>query len=425
MKVRKLIYDLLNDVYKNKAYANIALNLVIKENEIHSLDRAFLTNVFYGVLQNTLLLDYYIKKYTEGKKVDSKMKTLLKMSYYQMYFMDKIPDYAIINEAVEIAKSDLGIQASKFANAVLRSMQKTKLVVEKNDFISLDEYYSVLYSIPLWLFKMVSKHYGENVALNWAKKSKEIPAVALRYNKMKATQDKLLENSAFIKSMISSYGLIYKGNIPVKDTQEFKNGLVSIQDESGQLVAPFLEVKENQKILDMCAAPGSKTMHIAELTNDKCEIVAVDLYPHRLSLIKQSMMRLGIKNIKLLCHDSTKLSEKYPDNYFDRILLDAPCSGFGVIKRKPDIIIQAKQESLDGLIKLQRNLIDEAVKLLAESGILVYSTCTLNNKENEKQIEYLLNKHKNMHLLEQKLILPDVYDCDGFFMAKLIKGEEK
>lgn len=425
MKVRKLIYDLLNDVYKNKAYANIALNLVIKENEIHSLDRAFLTNVFYGVLQNTLFLDYCVKEYTKGKKVDGNMKTLLKMSYYQMYFMDKIPDYAIINEAVEIAKSDLGIQASRFANAVLRSMQKSKILINKDDFSSLDEYYSVLYSIPLWLFKMVSKHYGKSVALSWAKKSKEIPMVSLRYNKMKTTQNELLKNDIFKKSLISDYGLIYKGNIPVKDTKEFKNGLLSIQDESGQLIAPFLEVKSNQKILDMCAAPGSKTMHIAELTNDKSELVAVDLYPHRLSLIKQSMIRLGIKNVKLLCHDSTKLSEKYSCNYFDRILLDAPCSGFGVIKRKPDIIIQAKQESLDGLIDLQRKLIDEAVKLLAESGILVYSTCTLNIKENEKQIEYLLDKHKNMHLLKQQIILPDEYDCDGFFMAKLVKGEVK
>jgi 16S rRNA (cytosine967-C5)-methyltransferase len=214
---------------------------------------------------------------------------------------------------------------------------------------------------------------------------------------------------------------MFVGSDSVFETSEYKAGLISPQDESGQLVAPQLDPKPGDYILDMCAAPGSKTMHLAELAQDKAKIIAIDLYPHRVKMIEASKKRLQIKGVSALELDALTLKNTFKEQEFDKILLDAPCSGYGVIQRKPDILLNTKQENLDQLIKLQQGLIDQALVMLKKGGTFVYSTCTLNRKENDLQVAYALSKDSNLKLISSRQILPSEYQSDGFFYAKFIK----
>ena len=421
MNLRLVAYQVLNQVFIDKSYSNIALNQALLESDLTPVDKRLVTNIVYGVIQNHLLLDHYVKILVDNKFIKPKLKTILKMSYYQLHFLDKLPAYAIVNEAVELAKAELGINTSKFVNAIVRKMTTNKLELNPQDFKDQEEYLALLYSIPLWLFKMISKQYGLDEAIAWAKLSKVAPNVACRVNTVLTTKNKILENKNFITGELAKDAVIYIGNDSVFETAEYINGLISPQDESGQLVAPLLNPKPNDLILDMCAAPGSKTMHLAELSNDQAKITAIDLYPHRVKMIEASKKRLKLKGVKTLELDALTIKNTFKDQEFDKILLDAPCSGYGVIQRKPDILINTKQENLDQLIKLQQQLIDAAMSVLKKGGTFVYSTCTLNKKENDKQAEYILAKDQTMKLIKTQQILPSTHQTDGFFYAQFIK----
>lgn len=421
MNLRLVAYGILNKVFLDKAYSNIALNQALLESGLIDLDKRLVTNIVYGVIQNSILLDYFVKKLVDDKKINPKMRTILKMSYYQLYYLDKLPSYAVVNDGVQIAKQDLGMQSSKFANAILRKMVNTRVELIKEDFKDLDEYYATLYSIPVWLFKMIKKQYGEAEALAWAEISKLPPFVSCRVNTILSSVKQILENKNFIKGNVAETAVMFTGSDSVFETSEYKAGLISPQDESGQLVAPQLDPKPGDYILDMCAAPGSKTMHLAELAQDRAKIIAIDLYPHRVKMIEASKKRLQIKGVSALELDALTLKDTFKDQEFDKILLDAPCSGYGVIQRKPDILLNTKQENLDQLIKLQQGLIDQALVMLKKGGTFVYSTCTLNRKENDLQVAYALSKDSNLKLVSSRQILPSEYQSDGFFYAKFIK----
>jgi 16S rRNA (cytosine967-C5)-methyltransferase len=421
MNLRLVAYQVLNQVFLNKAYSNIALNQALLESDLKLVDKRLVTNIVYGVIQNHLLLDHYIKILTDGKPLKPKLKTILKMSYYQFYFLEKIPAYAIVNEAVEIAKLEFGINTAKFVNAILRKMALNKLELNQKDFADEESYLALLYSIPLWLFKMLNKQYGNAATIAWAKLSKVTPSVACRVNTLLTTREQILKNHDFQTGSIAAHSVIYVGANSVFETKEYQQGLISPQDESGQLIAPLLDPKPGELILDMCAAPGSKTMHLAELAHDQAQIYAIDLYPHRVKMIEASKHRLKIKGVKTFEMDALTLKNTFTGLEFDKILLDAPCSGYGVVQRKPDILINTKQDNLDQLIKLQQQLIDQAVAVLKKGGTFVYSTCTLNKKENDNQVDYLLKKEKGLKLIETRQILPSDYLTDGFFYAQFIK----
>lgn len=419
--LRTIAYQVLNQVFLDKAYSNIALNQALLESDLKPIDKRLVTTIVYGVIQNHLLLDYFIKKLVDNKPLKPKLKTILKMSYYQLHFLDKLPAYAIVNEAVELAKAELGINTAKFVNAILRKMTENKLEINRADFKDEEQYLALKYSIPEWLFKMISKQYGLEQAHSWAKLSKNPPSVACRVNTLITSKSKVLENKNFISGELAADSVIYTGADSVFETKEYAQGLISPQDESGQLVAPLLDPRPNDTVLDMCAAPGSKTMHIAELAKDKAKIIAVDLYPHRVKMIEASKKRLRIKSVEAKEMDALTLKNSFKDQEFDKILLDAPCSGYGVIQRKPDILINTKQENLDQLIDLQKQLIKQALSLLKKGGTLVYSTCTLNKKENDKQAEYILASDSSIKLVETKQIMPSSHHTDGFYYAKFIK----
>lgn len=421
MQARKLAYSILNSVYKDKGFVNLLLNNALNESNLKPNDKGLVTNIVYGVLQNSMYLDYVIRHYCVDKKVDARMRTLLKCAFYQMYFMDKIPNYALVNETVEIAKSELGLQASKFANAVLNNAIRNPFTLKQSDFKDELSYLCMKYSHPEWLIRMIGKHYGMDKAMSYMKSNVTPPPLSLRVNTLKTSVEEILKVPYFKKGNLSPVGLFYTGDEPIGNVKEFLEGLVTVQDESGQMVAEIMDPKENCSILDMCAAPGSKTFHMASKINNKGKIIAIDLYEHRIQLLKNQIKRLGATSVIPVCYDSTKLLEKYQEESFDYVLLDAPCSGYGVVRRKPDLLVNIDQKDLDGILSLQKELIDVAVKLVKNQGTLVYSTCTLNKKENESQVEYLLNKYPNFKVVEQRVIFPDEFDSDGFFICKLVR----
>lgn len=415
MKARWKAYKILKDICLDKRYSNLALKEEM--DDLSDLDKGFVTNIVYGTLQNYKYLRYMWEHYPNEFPCDE-IAILIDMSVYQIFFLDKVPDYAIVNEAVDISKRIYEGKFESFVNAILHNVLRNgKRVIGGNE----KDRISIKYSFPLWLIKMWCKQYGEENTIKICESLNRIPEQIARVNRLKITPEEVMENNPnFTKGHISPDALVYKqGNIA--GSEEFVKGLVTIQDESAQLVSLLLDAQPEDTILDMCAAPGSKTTHIGSMMKNRGYLMALDIHEHRVELIKKTARRMGIINIEAICADATQLEDVFEENAFDKILLDAPCSGYGVIARKSDIKYHMKSTDMDSCISIQKQLLDSAVKYLRVDGILVYSTCTLNKKENEKQIEAFLKHHKNFELCEERTIFPYEYNSDGFYMAKLRK----
>lgn len=410
-------YRILNQYFEDESFLNIALNEKLKKSELKREDKDLCTTIVYGTIQNLLAIQYQLQPYIKGKRVKKKIKTLLYLSLYQLMYLDKIPEYAVINEAVNIAKKQ-GYQTSKFVNAVLRNFVRN----ERRSLEDLDELerISIETSHPLWMVKMFNKQYGLEKTKKICLEDNTPPTRSGRVNTLKASKEELLKEGCFKEGTLSKDALLYdKGNLAL--TSYFKEGKVTIQDESSQLVARLLDPQKTDYVLDMCSAPGSKTTHLSALMENQGKIEAYDLYEHKVKLVEYNLRRLGVKNVHIQAGDSTKLKEVYPKKTFDRILLDAPCSGFGVLKRKPEIKYH-DSSIMDGLVSLQALLLENAYYLLKNDGTMVYSTCTINKKENELMIQKFIEKHPDMEVVKQRTILNYEYHTDGFFMCKMKKG---
>ena len=390
--IRYYIYKCLYNIYVNKAFSNIEIDHTIRENNINELDAKLLTNIVYGTLSHNKLLNWEISKLSE-KEPKEQAKIILLMSLYQMRYLDRIPHFAILNEAVSIAKKEGGDAMGKFVNAVLRESQRQNLEFSKEVCKDEYEYLSIKYNTPVWVVKMWEAHYGKAKTLSLLEDSIKEPPVSFRVNIHKTNkEDVLANNEGFVSGKLAANSLTYNGDSPITQLSEFKEGLISVQDESSQYVVEVLDPKENEKVLDMCAAPGSKTQYICELMNT------------------------------CVCFDSTKLSSKEKlVGSFDKVLLDAPCLGLGVIRRKPDIALDLQSNKLDEITSLQKQLLEQAYLMLKDGGTLVYSTCSINKKENDSQVMEFLGKHKDMKRVFEKQIFPDEYNSDGFYICKMIK----
>jgi len=437
INARSLAYEVLFTIIQEDGYSNITLNKYFNQYKVEEQDKRFISEVVYGTIKNKLYLEHILKSYSKGR-VKPKIKIILLMSIYQLLYMDKTPNFAIIDEAVKLSKKIVGNITGKFVNGILRNIERNAKNLElkyKNE----TEQFCVENSCPKELFDILDKQYGkekaQSIVVSFNQKSKN----SIRYNPLKTTKSDLVEKlgSAVSESEICEDSLILnKLNI---DNSLFANGYYIIQDEASALVASSigLPIDKKYKILDTCAAPGGKSLHIASKYFNS-SLVSCDKYIHKLKLIEDNTAKLGISNIEIKEQDATINNSSFNDK-FDIVICDVPCSGIGVIKNKPEIKYKITNSYVEEISKLQYQILNNSKKYVKNDGILMYSTCTIDKRENIENINKFLKENKNFRLENISLnnsivkasengvleILPDEYSCDGFFIAKLRKMEAK
>ena len=418
---RKVAIDALLKVNNDLAYSNITLNNILKNTNLSADDRAFATAIFYGVLDRRITLDYVLNSLikTSLNKVDDFTKEVLRVGLYQIMFMDKVPDSAAVNEAVKIIKASKKRHNSGFVNAVLRSaIRSDKLLPDGNSASDL----SVRYSCPEWIIESFIKDYSLDTAVSLLEETVKPTPTYFRVNTLKITTDKLLSELENIgvsaKRTDEADAIEILSGFAIENNKLYKDGLFHVQDLSSQRCARLLGAKKGERVLDICAAPGGKSFTTALLMENIGEIVSCDLYEKRTNLISGGAKRLGINIIKPHTADATIFSEKL--GKFDAVLCDVPCSGLGIIRRKPDIKYKSVT-SFSELESIQSAILENAVKYLKENGRIVYSTCTLRKKENERQVEAFLNRHPEFKLEFMHTYMPHIDGTDGFFTALLLK----
>jgi 16S rRNA (cytosine967-C5)-methyltransferase len=427
--VREVAIDVINQVFNQGAYSNLLLNETIKTQELNKKDIGLLTELVYGTIQYKITLDYYLNSFIGAKKIPNQVRNILLMAFYQKLYLDKIPDFAIINEAVNLTKLTHEKNAG-LVNGVLRNLMRRGVTLDKvTDNV---ERLALETSHPLWLVKMWSKQYDFKTAKKVCLMNNIPPYQFARLNLFKDKRENILsrlhdKHIDFFEAAIPE--AIYFEDDNIANISLYKAGYLNIQDLSSMYVAKILEPKKGERIIDVCSAPGGKSTHIAEIMEDSGEVVACDIHEHKIKLIEHNIRRLGLKSIKTMLIDARKLTTVYGKESFDRVLVDAPCSGFGVIRRKPEIKYNKKPTDIDEIILLQKEIIDEAVKLVKKAGTLVYSTCTINKKENEKMVTYILDTYpeftlnsapfENLNLGNQGYvqIIDQVKGGDIFFIA--------
>ncbi|NSL51231.1 16S rRNA (cytosine(967)-C(5))-methyltransferase RsmB [Calidifontibacillus erzurumensis] len=440
--VRELALDILLQIEKNQAYSNLLLNKMIERHSLKAVDIGLLTEIVYGTTQRKLTIDFFLKPFLKkAKKIDLWVLILLRLSLYQIVYLDRIPDRAAIFEAVEIAKKRGHRGISGMVNGVLRSIQREGLPNFENIKDPLERL-AIETSFPLWLIEKWAAQYGIDTTRKICESSLVPPHVTARVNCNKATVPEVLsllekENVKAKTGTLSVDSIVIEeGNLT--KTKTFQNGYVTIQDESSMLVARALEPENDEIILDCCAAPGGKTTHIAERLKGQGKVIAVDIHPHKVKLIEEQVERLNLTNVETVISDSRELHKHFRPETFDRILVDAPCSGFGVIQRKPDIKYSKKLEDIEKLAEIQCTILKNVAGLLKKGGTLVYSTCTIDKDENEEVVHKFLAENRDFSIdptLIEKLpnqlkpycnngyvqILPHYFSTDGFFIARFRK----
>ena len=410
-------------------FSDHALDKVLKNYHFNSLDIAFITELSFGCIRYRKFLDIWSDHLSKipHKKQPPKLRWLLHIGLYQLLKMDKIPFSAAISTTVEIAKQTELKGLAGTVNAILRNGVRK---IEKNNFpkISPDniERLSYLESLPLWLVNELVNWVGIKDAENIAKAFNKKPSIDLRINKLKIDSDsflKLLHENKINAEPINKLnnGITLKSNPrSIKNLPGYEDGFWTIQDRSSQWVAPLLNPRQDEKILDACAAPGSKSTHLAELTNDSAEILAVDRSEKRLKILQSNLDRLNLKSVRTLKADAASLIDLKPNlkSYFDKILIDAPCSGIGTISRNPDSRWSLNKDKIKQLILLQERLLENILPLLKRDGTLVYSTCTICPEENNLLIKRFIENNETIKLDYQKQIFPNLeYPGDGFYAA--------
>lgn len=385
---RNIALKSLYEINTKQAYSNIVLNKFINENreKLSNLDINFISELVYGVVTWKLTLEYIIQKYskTKIKKMSDWVKNILYLGSYQILFLDKVPKSAAVNESVNLCKK-YNFKSVGLVNAILRKIEKSDYKEISNITNSITRI-SLKYSMPEWIVKKFCDEYGEEETANICQNLNLRPNISVRINRLKGKMD-LGE-----KGILEDFRTI-TGTKNITKTKEYIEGNITIQDEAAGLSSFVLAPKEGEIVLDACSAPGGKTTYLAELMHNKGKIVAWDIYEERLKQVEQNAKRLGIDIIQTEVHDATKLKEEYVEK-FDKILLDVPCLGLGVIRRKPDIKWNRQEEDIKEISDIQFNILKTCSKYLKKNGTLVYSTCSMLKEENDAIIEKFIKEEK-------------------------------
>lgn len=437
---REVCVDIIGKVLNEYSYSNIVLKNELNKNKFNDNDKGLITEIVYGTIKYRyaidMILNSFIKKGIDS--IDEYIVNVLRISVYQIRYLDKIPNFAVVNEAVEITKKNQSIGASKLVNGVLRNYLRN-LDKEYYDDNNIVETLCFKYSFDKWLVKLFIKQYGTDVAEKILAGLNMRPAVTVRVNALKGeydeVYDKLVEEGYNVQEgYVCPEAVIITRGKNIEDNPLFREGFITVQDESAMLVAPSMGLKDNMTVLDLCSAPGGKTTHISEIMNNTGEVKAFDIYENKLKLVKHNAKRLGMKNLQCYKMDASEFNEELKDSS-DAVLIDVPCSGLGIIRKKPEIKYTKDLKGLNDLVDIQRKIICTAANYVKIGGVLLYSTCTLNQEENENNVRWFLNNNPQFKI--EKLyygnldnfvyskegcltILPNEY-MDGFFITKLIR----
>ncbi len=417
---RKTAYNTLLDVESKKAYSNLALNHQIRISKPNS--PAFVRELVYGVLERKLTLDYYLDQLVD-EGIDSLKKqelTILRMGLYQLGYMDSVPEYAGVNESVALAKKYCRSKAG-LVNGVLREYlnRRIRMRLPERDEDEI-RYLSIKYSYAPWIIEKWLEFYRLDFVEKLLEAGNQRPPMVIRYNWLKIVKEDLIQQLTergyeVEESKLCKNGLKVKGS-GLLNTEFYRMGLFTPQDESSMLVSEKLDPRHGDLVIDVCAAPGGKTTAIAERMNNTGKIIASDIYRRRLDQVDREAKRLGIVNIETRAWDATRVDSTLVEKA-ERVLVDVPCSGLGVIRRKPEIKYKEKTAEMDQLPKKQLAILSAASEYVKPDGTLVYSTCTINPEENERVINAFLKKYTWFRQVERKLLLPNIDGTDGFFIC--------
>jgi 16S rRNA (cytosine967-C5)-methyltransferase len=443
--VRQLATEILLKVDTRKSFADVLLDHSLKDAALSDRDRALLTELAYGTLRWRGKIDARLNLYLRSSLEDTDpfIRNLLRVAFYQLLFLDKIPNYAAVNEAVQLAKAYGGDRVAGFANAVLRSFLREKgkaaAAPATNDWQAV---LATEHSHPQWLVKKWLDYFGREETEALMRANNKVAPLVLRVNSRSSSREALLallaeSGISAVATQWSPAGIWVKSRSPVNQLPGFREGLFQVQGEASQLISYLLAPQRGERILDACAAPGGKTTHIAELMDDTGELIALDKSEKGIEKIRENLARLRLTSVCTAKSDvSHELLTKLASRY-DRILVDAPCSGLGTLRSHPEIKWHRNETDIKRLSSLQERIVDRVVHYLKPGGVLVYSTCTLNKDENENVIGDFLERRREFVLedaasyLPQEasslvcgsyfIALPHRHNTDGFFAARMRK----
>ncbi len=427
MTAREIALRALYDIDVNETYINAALKTALSGKELSSNDRGLVTELIYGVVTNKTALDFIISQYSKVKikKMTPWVLNILRMGVFQIHYMDKIPHSAACNEAVKLANKYSHRAGSGFVNGVLRAVSRGKETFQFPKMNNVAEELSLKYSYPLWVTDGLIKEYGEELCEELFKENVKPHGVFIRVNSLRTTDDELIailknEGVSCEQTEVENC-LKVTGRINVEGSDAYKRGLYSLQNISSQRAVAALGPMAGETVIDMCAAPGGKSCAIAEMMKNEGKIFSFDVFEHKVELINKSAERLGIGIIDARVHDASVKIQGLEESA-DKVLADVPCSGLGVVHKKPDIKWKRKETDIEELCKLQKGILETAASYVKKGGTLVYSTCTILPEENCLRVDEFLGCHAEFSKVHEEQILTTNLGESGFYICKMVKG---
>lgn len=434
---REIALDILIEILERSGYSHIILRQALNKYQyLDKPERAFISRITEGTVEYLLQIDYVIDSFsnTKVKKMKPVIRTILRMSVYQLLYMDRVPDSAVCNEAVKLAVKRKFTGLKGFVNGVLRNISRNKESLSWPDD-------SVRYSMPDWIVSMWESTYGKETAVSMMESFLKNNKTTVRCNFARASKAEILkslqEQGVNVTESGISEGVLYLENYDyLEGLAAFNNGLIQVQDLSSTFVGEAADPKEGDYIIDVCGAPGGKSIHMADKLHGTGMVEVRDVTEYKVSLIQENIDRCGFENIRTKIQDALVLDQESIEKA-DIVIADLPCSGLGIIGRKPDIKYRLKPEDLDTLATLQREILSVVQSYVKPGGKLVFSTCTINKKENEENVQWFLNQFPfdsvdltgklgdqlTADTMKQGYIqlLPGIHPCDGFFLSAFIK----
>lgn len=441
---RELALKILYDIQINKAYTNIELKKQLDKTEMSQVDKSFVTELVYGVIKWRLNIDWIIEQLSSVKlrKISPWIINILRLGIYQIKFLEKVPASAAVNESVKLSKKYGHAGSIRYVNGLLRKFNENRNDVTYPDEKDSIKYLSVVYSHPEWMVKKWIDKFGFEFTKNLCNANNCIPPLSTRVNTLKTDinglkQALINENVEVEDGLYFDDAVLIKPNESISNLESFKGGLFQIQDESSMLAGEIADPLPGHIVIDVCAAPGGKSTHLAQIMKNQGKIISRDIHQHKIDLIRNNAKRLGIEIIDAGVFDASNIDPRLID-VCDRVLVDAPCSGLGIIRRKPDIKWNKQNENKSELIELQKRILKISSKYVRRNGALIYSTCTIEEDENIDVVKDFLKNNSNFYLADiskhvpDKLqkdtcrqgyiqIYPNIDNIDGFFVAKMVR----